>query len=134
VVANAACIPESGGGAPVRRVSLTLFSDRAALQGLYDRSRSLAGGAAVSTPGDCRRGEGGYGRWSAGQGGSRTAGRMFCLAASGGTTGESRIVWTSDDALVLAEARAPDGARLAGWWVGHRGLRPATGEGGRDQP
>jgi hypothetical protein len=132
VVANAACAPVKAGGAPVRRVSLTLFSDRAALRGLYDRSRTLAGGAAVSTSGDCRGGVGGYGRWSAVADGTRTGGRMFCLAR--GTTGESRIVWTADDALVLAEATAPDAARLAGWWVDHRGLRPAAGEGGRDQP
>jgi hypothetical protein len=134
VVANARCVPEKAGGAPVRRVSLTLFSDRSALRGLYERSRSLAGGAAVSTPGDCRGGGGGYGRWSAVADGTRTAGRMFCLPGGSGTTGESRIVWTADDALVLTEATATDAARLAGWWVDHRGLRPAAGEGGRDHP
>jgi hypothetical protein len=49
---------------------------------------------------------------------------MFCVPARA-AAGGSRLVWTADDALVLADARGADAAKLARWWVGHRHLRPA---------
>jgi len=109
VLANAECVPKTAQGAAARRVSLTLFSSRQALDQIFSRSQALAGGGASGCP---------TGRWYSDAAGTRPGGRSFC--GPGGV----RIVWTDEDALVLAEAAGPRPDRLAAWWQDHRDLRP----------
>ena len=109
VLAIAECVPKTAQGAAARRVSLTLFSSRQALDQIFSRSLALAGGGASGCP---------TGRWYSDAAGTRPGGRSFC--GPGGV----RIVWTDEDALVLAEAAGPRPDRLAAWWQDRRDLRP----------
>jgi len=110
VLANAECVPKSAQDAAARRVSLTLFSSRQALDQIFSRSLALAGRDASGASG-CPTG-----RWYRDAAGTRPGGRSFC--GPGGV----RIVWTDEDALVLGEAAGPRPAQLAAWWQEHRDL------------
>jgi Protein kinase domain len=111
VVANATCVPKAAQGAAARRVSLTLFSSQQALNQLFLRSQGLARSSASNAAG-CPTGP-----WFRDAAGTRPAGRSFC--GPGGT----QIVWTDEDALVLAQAAGPRADRLAAWWQEHRDLK-----------
>jgi serine/threonine-protein kinase len=111
VLANATCVPKEAQGAAARRVSLTLFSSREALDQVFLRSRRLAQNSTSGAAG-CPTG-----RWYRDAAGTRPGGRSFC--GPGGV----RIVWTDEDALVLAEAVGPRPDRLAAWWQDRRDLK-----------
>jgi hypothetical protein len=117
IVANAECVPKTAQGAAARRVSLTLFSSRQALDQMFSRSLALAAGGASGASG-CPTG-----RWYRDNAGTRIGGRSFC--GPGGV----RIVWTDEDALVLGEAAGPRAEALAAWWQDHRDLRPGGSQG-----
>ena len=116
VVENAACVPKAAGAPDIERVTLTLFSDREQLDRLYDRSRAVAGAAATGGAAGCSPGP-----WFKDAGRTQQGGRRFCSTGAPG----ARIVWTADDALVLADAGATSAPELERWWAGRRNLQAA---------
>ena len=116
VVENAACVPKTAGTPPIERVTLTLFSNRQQLDSLYERSLAIAGDAARGGAAGCSPGP-----WFKDAAQSQPGGRRFCSSGAPG----ARIVWTANDALVLADAGAASAQPLQSWWITRRNLRPA---------
>jgi serine/threonine protein kinase len=118
VAGTASCTPQGGGSGQPRRVSLTLLTTREALDDFFRRTRALAAGGTGGAGGaaGCPSGP-----WTSPGGG---AGRVFC--AGGGTP---RVVWTVDDALVLADASGRRQGQLVTWWQQQRDLRPQGRQG-----
>jgi hypothetical protein len=114
VLENASCQPRTAGAPDIERVTLSLLAGREQLDGLYDRSRALAGDAATSGAGVCSPGP-----WFTDAARTKPGGRRFCTAGPP----RARIVWTVNDSRVLAEAAAAGAPALEEWWSSRRNLR-----------
>jgi hypothetical protein len=117
---NAGCVPKTAGAPDIERVTLTLFSDREQLDSLYDRSRAVAGAAVTGAAAGCSPGP-----WYKDAARTKQGGRRFCSTGAPG----ARIVWTANDALVLADAGATSAPELESWWATRRNLQPAPRQG-----